>query len=759
MLQSALWLQIHQTLSIHDLEVADMIRQYELVERVLKYDPQADEELLNRAYIYAMRAHGMQRRASGDLFFSHPLEVASILADLKLDDATIAAAILHDTVEDTKATQEEINTLFGSEIGALVDGLTKIERLDFVSKQTSHAENLRKLLLAITQDIRVLLIKLADRLHNMRTLEHMAPEKRQRIAEETLDIYAPLAGRMGIHEIQDELQDLSFRVLRPDACATITQKLDALMETHGKLLETIAREFTHHLEAFGIPAKVRGRRKRPYSIWRKMEHNLISFEQLSDIVGFRVVVDTVDNCYRALGVAHTTWPLVPGRLKDYISLPKQNDYRSLHTTVVGPKNQRVEFQIRTEEMNRIAEYGIAAHVLYKEGHKSGNLAILARESQAYQWLRSTITLLAEGENPEEFLEHTKLELFTDQVFCFTPKGRLIALPQAATPIDFAYAVHTSIGNTAVGCKINGQIASLLSALQNGDEVEILRSDSQTPPAAWEGLVRTGKARSAIRRATRAAAAQQYGALGSHVLERTFVRSGHRFSLDAITAALPRLAYGSLEELLTAVGRGEVTSTDVMHAVYPDYKAEEKNGKKRKQNWLSTSQNLGRKLLGLSGSKKESNDPNALPIRGVNYDLPVRFAPHCGAVPGDRIVGILTPGSEITVYPIQSQTLAQFENEPDRWIDLRWDIDSSDNSSRFPAQIFLNTINEPGSLAAVALAIAENDSNIDNIAMTRRTSDMTDMIIDLSVRDLHHLNVVIQQLRALPMTSHVKRLIR
>jgi GTP pyrophosphokinase len=564
---------------------------------------------------------------------------------------------------------------------------------------------------------------------------------------------------MGIHEIQDELQDLSFQVLRPDACATITKKLDALLEGHSQFLEMIAQDFTQKLKDYGISAKVTGRRKRPYSIWRKMEHHLISFEQLSDIVGFRVVVDTIDNCYRALGVAHAVWPLVPGRFKDYISLPKQNDYRSLHTTVVGPKNQRIEFQIRTEDMNRIAEYGIAAHVLYKEGHTSGNVVMLARESQAYQWLRSTITLLAEGENPEEFLEHTKLELFTDQVFCFTPKGRLIALPQGANPIDFAYAVHTTVGNTAVGCKINGHIASLVSPLQNGDEVEILRSDSQTPPAAWEGLVRTGKARSSIRRATRAASAQQYGALGSHVLERAFIRSGHPFSLETITASLTRLAYGSLEELLTAVGRGEVDSADVLRAVYPENPTGDKLGKKKKQSWLISPQNLGRRLLRFSHPTKRKNNPNALPIRGINYNLPVRFSPQCGAVPGDRIVGILTPGSEITIYPIQSPTLAQFENEPDRWLDLRWDMENLDHTRRFPAQITLNTINEPGTLAAVALAISEKEGNIENVSMTRRTNDVSDMIIDISVYNVHHLKEVIHQLRTLPMTSNVKRLIR
>src|ERR671912_1705561 len=430
-----------------------MMRQYQLVERVKRYNPVTDEGLLNRAYVYAMMAHGGQKRASGDPYFAHPLEVAAILTDLKLDDATIAAAVLHDTIEDTEATLEEIEKSFGPEIGALVDGLTKIARLDLVSKHAAQGENFRKLLLAIAADVRVLLVKLADRLHNMRTLQFMPPDKRRRIAEETLEIYAPLAGRMGIQEMREELEDLSFQNLDPEAYEAINRHLHELTARSEKLVEEIERTLTKKLGVQGIEAQVSGRQKRPYSIWRKMERKSVSFEQLSDIFAFRIIVGTIDECYRALGAVHTSWPMVPGRYKDYISTPKQNDYRSIHTTVIGPGSQRVELQIRTLDMDEVAEYGIAAHALYKEG--INNNSRLANESRAYQWLRRTIDLLAEGDNPEEFLEHTKLELFHDQVFCFTPKGRLIALPRGATPIDFAYAVHTDVGNTAVGAKING----------------------------------------------------------------------------------------------------------------------------------------------------------------------------------------------------------------------------------------------------------------------------------------------------------------
>ena len=425
-----------------------MMRQYELVERVRRYNPHADEDLLNRAYVFAMKAHGSQKRASGDPYFSHPLEVAAILTELKVDDATIVAAMLHDTIEDTTVTREDVDKAFGEEIGGLVDGLTKLGKLDFVTKHAEQAENFRKLLLAIADDARVLLVKLADRLHNMRTLQFMPEEKRARIAEDTLDIYAPLAGRMGMQSMRNELEDLAFRCLMPDAYKLIVTRLEAMKAKNGAIIARIAAELTDQFARRGIKVEVKGRQKQPYSIWRKMERRSIAFEQLSDIYGFRILVDTVADCYAAVGVAHTTWPSVPGRFKDYISTPKQNDYRSIHTTVIGPGSQRVELQIRTHEMHEVAEYGIAAHAVYKDMGLSADAPAVS-ESRAYRGLRQTIEALA-SDDSEKFLEHTKLELFHDQVFCFTPKGRLIALPRGATAIDFAYAVHTDVGNSAVG---------------------------------------------------------------------------------------------------------------------------------------------------------------------------------------------------------------------------------------------------------------------------------------------------------------------
>ncbi|MGX9424995.1 MULTISPECIES: RelA/SpoT family protein [Bradyrhizobium] len=724
---------------------ARMMRQYDLVERVRSYNPDTNEDLLNRAYVYAMKAHGTQTRASGDPYFSHPLEVAAILTGLKLDDATIVAALLHDTIEDTEATRAEIDQVFGHEIGALVEGLTKLKRLELVSREAKQAENLRKLLLAIADDVRVLLIKLADRLHNMRTLEFVPPASRRRIAEETLDIYAPLAGRMGMQEMREELEDLSFHVLDPEAYAVVKHRLDALAERNRNLIGEIESQLSKNLQKNGLSARVYGRRKQPFSIWTKMERKSVGFEQLSDIYGFRIVLADVEACYRALGVVHTTWPVVPGRFKDYISTPKQNDYRSIHTTVIGPGKQRVELQIRTEEMNQIAEFGIAAHAFYKDGTGSPTER-LKHESNAFAWLRHTIGILSESANPEEFLEHTKLELFHDQVFCFTPKGKLIALPRNANVIDFAYAVHTDVGNSAVGCKINGKFAPLSSELQNGDEVEVLTSKAQSaPPSAWEALAVTGKARAAIRRATRAAVRDQYAGLGRRIIDRLFARAKIEYADDKLKGALPRLARTSIEDVLVSVGRGELKASDVARAMYPDYKEERLVRYGTKKALAAKAQT----------PPHPARAASVIPVRGINSELPVKFAPNGGAVPGDRIVGIVTPGEGITIYPIQSPALKDFEDEPERWLDVRWDIDET-MPQRFPARILVHNVNEPGSLAQIATVIAEHDGNIDNIHMSRRSPDFTELTIDLEVYDLKHLSAILAQLRAKAVVARVER---
>ena len=720
-----------------------MMRQYELVERVTKYDPDADEDLLNRAYVYAMKAHGSQRRASGEAYFNHPLEVAAILTEMKLDSATIAAALLHDTVEDTAATHQEIEEKFGSEIASLVEGLTKIAKLDLVTKEAAQAENLRKLLLAMSKDVRVLLVKLADRLHNMRTLEYVKPEKRERIAQETMEIYAPLAGRMGMQAVRDELEDIAFKVLNPEADKIINDRLAKLHAESGGILKSIEAELTQKLAENDIRAEVRGREKRPYSIFRKMERKLLSLGQLSDIFGFRVLVGTVDQCYRALGIIHRTYRAVPGRFKDYISTPKQNDYRSIHTTVIGPHHMRVEMQIRTKLMHEIAERGVAAHAIYKDvpdaKEARDGFRAPAAESNAYRWLRHLVEMLQEGESPREFLEHTKLELFHDQVFCFTPHGRLIALPKGATPIDFAYAVHTSVGDSCVGAKINGSHAPLVTALQNGDEVEIVRSEAQSPPAAWEGLAVTGKARAAIRRATRVAARKQFAGLGRDILKRMLAKLGKTYAEKEVTTALPRLGHSNIEDALAAIGKGELSAIDVMTAM-----------------GLAIDDTKMKELRRRAPARKNDDGELSIPVRGVSRTTALRISPETGAVPGERIVGIIMPGAGITIYPIFAKALEQFDNQPERWVDLAWDTGAEEQ--RYPARIKVSLLNEVGSLAQVAQAIGDLGGNIDALQMVARegSRDFFDLDITLEVHDLKHLNDIMSGLSSRSAVSNVTR---
>ncbi|MDY8109309.1 bifunctional (p)ppGpp synthetase/guanosine-3',5'-bis(diphosphate) 3'-pyrophosphohydrolase [Fulvimarina sp. 2208YS6-2-32] len=739
-----------------------MMRQYELVEKVAAYKPDLDEALLNRAYVYAMQKHGAQKRASGDPYFSHPLEVAAILTELRLDEATIATALLHDTIEDTDATRKEIDHLFGPRIGHLVEGLTKLKRLDLVSKRTQQAENLRKLLLAIADDIRVLLVKLADRLHNMRTLGPMREDKRARIAQETLDIYAPLAGRMGMQDMREELEDLAFRHVNLEAYETLTARLGELKERYAPTIARIEAELAARLKEHGIDATVKGRQKRPYSVFSKMQRKAMSFEQLSDIFGFRVVVANEEDCYRTLGIVHRAWRMVPGRFKDYISTPKQNDYRSLHTTIIGMSGQRVELQIRTQDMHSVAELGIAAHSIYKDqigpdGERVRSIE-LSKDSNAYAWLRHTIELLASGDTSDEFLENTKLELFQDQVFCFTPKGRLIALPRGATPIDFAYAVHTNVGNSCVGSKINGRIMPVLTELANGDEVEIIRGEGEVPSAAWETIAVTGKARSAIRRASRVNIRKQYSGLGRQILERAFTRSNRTFSVDMLKAVLGKLGHQNVEDAFAAVGRGELPAVDVLRAIHPDYqdtRATRRGKQEPEEGWFNLRSAAGMifRVPGKPRPRARKTDP-AILIRGTGGDLPVTFSED-GAVPGDRIVGILEPGKGITIYPIQSPALMAFEDHPERWVDVRWDIDEK-LDRRFPARISVSAINEPGSLSEIAATIAHNDANVHKLEMKSTAPDFTLMVFDLEVWDVNHLNRTLSQIRAKECVSSVTR---
>jgi GTP pyrophosphokinase len=549
-----------------------MIRQFELLDMVRAYEPAVDEDLINRAYVFSMRAHGGQTRASGDPYISHPLEVAGILTGMKLDQASIVTALLHDTVEDTLATVEEIEALFGPEVARLVDGVTKLSRIELQSDHTREAENFRKFLLAMSEDIRVLLVKLADRLHNMRTLHFIeSPDKRRRIANETMEIYAPLAERIGLHDVKDELEDLAFVEVNGEARDSIIARLEFLREQGGDLADWIITELAKVLDGKGISTEIAGREKRPYSIWSKMQRKRIAFEQLADIIAFRIVVDTTEECYRTLGILHGAYPVVPGRFKDYISTPKPNGYRSLHTCVIGPGTNRIEVQIRTHEMHDIAERGVAAHWQYKQDEDAG------REGKKFGWIRELLHILDQAEGPEEFLENTKLEMYQDQVFCFTPRGDLISLPSGATPVDFAYAVHTNIGDTCVGAKINGRIMPLRTTLENGDQVEIITSKAQTPSPTWETFVVTGKAITAIRRFIRTREVQEYAYLGRAILEKAFEEFGYKYSDRSLRGVLKIFRHESTEDLIAAVGSGMLRARDVLVAVFPGLKEEIESG--------------------------------------------------------------------------------------------------------------------------------------------------------------------------------------
>ena len=740
--------------------------QSDLLDRVSAYNPGANATRLEQAFDYAKQAHGSQKRASGEPYISHPLQVADILAELKLDEDTIIAALLHDTLEDTAVTRNEIDDLFGADVGELVQGVTKLSKLKLVTKKAEQAENFRKLLIAISSDVRVLLIKMADRLHNMRTLEFVKASTRQRIAQETMDIYAPLAGRMGMQWMRDELEEHAFRWLHEEAYFTLSQKLAEMRKKNQDLLRSIEQDLGTKLKEHGVHADVSHREKRPYSIWKKMEHKQISLEQLSDIYGFRVVVKSVDDCYRVLGLVHTIWRAVPGRFKDYISNPKQNDYRSIHTAIVGAHFQRVELQIRTKQMHRVAEYGIAAHALYKDENLGiGDMPNMA-SSSAYKWLRRLVDQLLEGDNPEEFLEHTKLELFHDQVFCFTPEGLLIALPRGATALDFAYAVHTDIGHKAVGAKINGRNMPLRTELRNGDEVFILTSSAQTPQPSWEQIVMTGKARSSIRRATKEARRQQFLEIGVMVLERAFERADKIYSREKIEGALHRFTQETVEDVIVAVGRGELPSSDVLGVVFPDINQEvferrqaARSGQKarKEEGWFNFAKVASLKFRFFPKINQDDlTDPLIkLPVRGQREGVAVDYSVG-GAVPGDRIVGIVMPGKGINIYPIQSPLLEEFDDQLDRWIDVTWDIDE-DDETRYMARISVTGVNEPGCLAQIAQLIGETNGNIDNIKMTEKGVDYSEMLIELEVWDLKHLNEIIAGLQNLSVVNTVKRL--
>ena len=710
-----------------------MIRQYELVERVRAYDPTTDEAALDRAYVFAMKMHGSQTRASGDPYFSHPLEVAGILTEMKLDHGTVITALLHDVIEDTEATLDDIRRLFGEDISKLVDGVTKLTRIELQSDRTKQAENFRKLVLAMSQDIRVLLVKLADRVHNMRTLHFIENgEKRRRIAAETMDIYAPLAARIGINDIKDELEDLAFAEINPDARNSIKARLDFLRSQGGDIVERIIEELHKILSDGGVTADISGRMKTPYSIWQKMQRKDVGIEQLSDIMAFRLVVDDIGSCYQALGVLHGVYPVVPGRFKDYISTPKPNGYRSLHSGVIGPYRQRIEIQIRTLEMHEVAELGVAAHWNYKQ-HDG------LSEGKQYRWIRELLDILEHTSGPEEFLEHTKLEMYQDQVFCFSPKGDLIALPQGAVPIDFAYAVHSEVGDRCVGAKLNGRLVPLMTPLRNGDQVEIVTSKTSTPSPTWEQFVVTGKAKARIRRFVRLKRRQQFSDLGKAMLQKAFRQEGHPFSEKVLEPLLSKFHCDATEDLYAGIGEGLTSALEVVHTAFPVEKPDPK-----RENVVPITRARGR-------AKKTRKD--AMPIKGLIDGMAMHFARCCHPLPGERIVGIVTTGKGVTIHTIDCETLDGFHDQPERWIDVAWD-DGAD--SAHVGRLDVVIANEPGSLGALSTVIGKNGGNIINLKIVNRSVDFFEMLIDVEVGDVRHLTTIIAALRATPVINSVDR---
>ncbi len=697
-----------------------MLRQYELVERVKAYDPDADEALLNRAYVYSVQKHGTQKRASGDPYFSHPVEVAGLMTELKLDQETIVTALLHDTVEDTLATIEDIEKLFGPDIARLVDGVTKLSKIETLTDTERAAENLRKFLLAMSEDLRVLLVKLADRLHNMRTLHFIkSGEKRLRIARETMDIYAPLAERVGMYEYMREMQLLAFEQLEPEGYATITARLAQIRSQEGGQVGSIALAIKQALAEAGVRAEVSGREKHPFSIWKKMAERHVSFEQITDIMAFRVITEDATDCYKALGVIHSEWQMIPGRFKDYISTPKMNGYKGLHTALIYENSMRVEVQIKTREMHRMNEFGLAAHWAYKQGG--------TRPDGEVGWLRDLIEILDTAHDADELLEHTRLAIYQDRIFAFTPKGALHQLPKGATPIDFAYAVHTDLGSLAVGAKINGRHIPLRTQLVNGDVVEIIKSRNAAPQLSWLGFVVTGKARAAIRRSVRHKERQEVATIGRQMYDEIAERLPAKIGKKALTAALKRLDFTTEENLMFAIGSAKIADAAVMEALVPGSAA------------------------GLPEPDQWPQQQRAIAIRGLTPGMAFKLADCCHPVPGDRIVGLRQPGKGVEVHAIDCLSLANGIDAD--WLDLQWDARTDGATGRIRAVLY----NRPGTLAEMAGIFAGSKANVVNLQMTQRDDPFHTYEVDLEVRDLAHLTRIVSALRASDAVAQAERI--
>ena len=712
-----------------------MLTQEELVNRVKSYDKHVDTDTLKRAYIFAQTKHSQQKRESGEPFFTHPTEVASILIDYHFDSATIIAALLHDVVEDTGTSQEEITKMFGEEISGLVDGVTKLSKIPTQAEHTKQAENFRKLVLATSKDIRVLVIKLADRLHNMRTLHFRKDAtKRLAVARETMDIYVPLAERIGMHQIKRELEDLAFEVINPEAHSSICTRLDMLKSKQSDIVEKIIQQLKKDIEPSGIRATLYGREKTPYSIWRKMTMKNVAFEQICDIMAFRAIVPTVEDCYHVLGIMHTKYSMIPGRYRDFISTPKTNGYQSLHTGVIGPFNQRIEIQIRTPQMHEVAEMGIAAHWQYKQG------AVSATEGTQFRWMRDLLELLNQSSTSDEFLENTKITMYQDQIFCFSPKGDLITLPESSTPIDFAYAVHSDVGNHCIGAKVNGEIAPLRTILKNGDQVEILTAKTQTPSPLWERLAASQKAKACIRRFLRNQKRLQLLDIGKSLLTNLYQNKKVPFNEKDIEKLLPHMSQSTVEDVYVALGEGTLSAPDMFYKMHPEQK---------------TALKKVAELLTPSKKKPLKNTVDkTCPITGLISGIAVNYAKCCHPVPGNKIVGIVETGKSITIHKANCHMLRKFEDNPECWLTVDWN-NQVESKQQFPVTLTVVLANKPAALAHLSTAIAKQQSNISRLDTLSASPGFMDLAIELEVFNTQHLEDIILALKAEPDVMSVK----
>ncbi|WP_225026267.1 RelA/SpoT family protein [Xinfangfangia pollutisoli] len=697
-----------------------MIDVEDLIALVRNYNPRCNADLIRKAYLYGQAMHDGQMRKSGEPYFTHPVAVAAILTEQSLDDATIITALLHDTIEDTRSTYTEIEAKFGHEVAELVDGVTKLTNLQLSSTESQQAENFRKLFMAMSKDLRVILVKLADRLHNMRTIRSMRPEKQQQKARETMEIFAPLAGRMGMQSMREELEDLSFKVLNPEARNSILRRYLTLQKESGDVVHKITGDIRHELEKAQIEAAVFGRAKKPYSIWRKMQEKDLAFSRLSDIYGFRVICATVADCYRILGVIHQRWRAVPGRFKDYISQPKSNGYRSIHTTVSGRDGKRVEVQIRTREMHEVAEAGVAAHWSYREGVRAKNPFAV----DPAKWIAQLTERLDQGDH-DEFLENVKLEMYSDQVFCFTPKGDVIQLPRGATPLDFAYAIHTRIGHSTVSAKIDGIRVPLWTRIKNGQSVEIITAEGQKPQPSWVDIVTTGRAKAAIRRSLREEDRGRFIRLGLELARAAFEHVGRKASDKALGTAARVMGLTDADDLLARLGSAEITARRVVELLYPE----------------------------LVPPEDEVVDEKR-PVLGLQPGQDMRRAPCCQPLPGERIVGITYRGKGVVAHAIDCPALEEFEDQTDRWVDLHW------KSGRHPASntvaLDLTISNDAGVLGRICTLIGEQKANISDLRFVDRKPDFYRLIVDVDLRDVEHLHMVMTALEAETDVAQVSR---